>query len=430
MTPTLETRQQATRGDTTGPPSRARIDLAWAALATLALACAVASRASAQLSLTPDDDLAGAIGRAPEGTEILLGPGEYVLTPHPFTESTCGNCEESTTPVDATLGLMISGRGLRVRGAGAGSTIIRTRAGYGILFDGCTDCALSGVTVTGGVRDPDANATDAGIVVKHSSVTLFECRIEENIGDQEIVGPIVVGIIGIAGREGSDIHIERCVIRRNSWDGIALYRDSRAAIFDNVIDGVDQARGREVGGGRGVGIGVTWNAEAVIVGNLVKRYWKGIGLFVDAKGLVRENVVEQMLTWGISLWDAGKGAPRGIIERNAVYDTGACGVSIVRADSTTTPGRLVDNAFVRTGQDERYDSGEPYCHQRAIAEHDVPDDFEIRGNLLFENREPGGTPGSQDTPPDSFQIGVARLTDELRKWKALWGSAFLVRFGG
>ena len=30
--------------------------------------------------------------------------------------------------------------------------------------------------------------------------------------------------IGIAGREGADIHVERCVIRRNSWDGIALYR--------------------------------------------------------------------------------------------------------------------------------------------------------------------------------------------------------------
>ena len=37
-----------------------------------------------------------------------------------------------------------------------------------------------------------------------------------------------------------------------------------ARIEDNVIDGVDKAGGRVAGGGRGVGIGLTWNATASI----------------------------------------------------------------------------------------------------------------------------------------------------------------------
>ena len=55
------------------------------------------------------------------------------------------------------------------------------------------------------------------------------------------------------------------------------------------------ACGKALGGGRGVGIGVTWNAKAGIRGNLVRRYWKGIGLFVDAEGTVVENIIEDIL---------------------------------------------------------------------------------------------------------------------------------------
>ena len=51
-------------------------------------------------------------------------------------------------------------------------------------------------------------------------------------------------------------------------------------IEGNWIDGVDLARGERIGGGRGVGIGATWNAYANVRGNVVRRYWKGIGAFV------------------------------------------------------------------------------------------------------------------------------------------------------
>ena len=58
-------------------------------------------------------------------------------------------------------------------------------------------------------------------------------------------------------------------------------------------------------------------------------------------------------------------------ERNAIFRTGACGAAIVcgSGGDALHPGRLVGNAFVETGQNPKYDSGEPYCPQTAIARH-------------------------------------------------------------
>ena len=56
-----------------------------------------------------------------------------------------------------------------------------------------------------------------------------------------------------------------------------------------------------------MGIGLTWDARAEVRRNRVSRYWKGIGIFVDARADVSHNVVEDILTWGIAYWDAGKG---------------------------------------------------------------------------------------------------------------------------
>ncbi len=376
------------------------------------------------------DGLVAAVASAPPHSTIRLTPGDYHLTPHPIEEPTCGNCEEPATRVPATVGLLVTGKGLRIVGAGAGETRLHTHAGYGVFFDGCESCALEGVTVTGGARDRDARATDAAVIVKHSRVEIRRCRIEGNIGTADVVAQTVVGVIGIAGREGAEIFAAGNHILRNSWDGVALYRDASAVLVDNVIDGVDRARGETIGGGRGVGIGITWNAKARVRGNLVRNYWKGIGLFVDAAATVEENVVEDILTWGISLWDAGKGRPSGTIRYNAVYRTGACGVAIVReSEAPPAPGELTRNAIVRTGQDPRYDSGEPYCFQTAIARHAVPVGFAIRENFLWDNREPEDHPGSEDIPEEALDASIEGLITRLEGWKALWGSEFLIRFG-
>jgi hypothetical protein len=360
-------------------------------LPALTLSCAVA--ADPQPLPQPEPATApGALQRAvaglPDGMGLDIGAGTYILEPTSYTDPTCGNCEDGAESVPATLGVRISGRGITVRGVHRDSVIIVTGAGYGLLFEDCIDCRLSGVTITGGTRDADGRATSAAIVVRRSNVIIEDCAIRDNIGDSTTVARTVVGIAGIAGREQSDFTVRSCEIVRNSWDGIALYRGARAHIADNVIDGVDKASGARIGGGRGVGIGLTWDARAVVERNRVTRYWKGIGAFVHADADIRENIVEDILTWGIALWGPAGATPSARIERNIIYRTGACGVMIDRPEGGGAPGTLADNVVTRTGQNERYDSGQPYCWQRPIARHNVPPQFVERGNVLFDNRQP------------------------------------------
>ena len=363
---------------------------------------------------------------------IVLAPGRYRLAPSPYVDPTCGNCVEPGESVPGTVGLRVRGAGILIEGAHRDSVVIETHAGYGILFDGCADCVLRGVTVTGGVRDPDDRATNGAVVVRSGRVTIDNCRLGRNVGDSATVAATVVGIAGVVGREGSDIRLEDCVVEGNSWDGVALYRGARARIEGNVIDGLDRARGGVVGGGRGVGIGLTWDARAVVEGNVVRNYWKGIGVFVDARAEVRHNVVEDILTWGLAYWGPEGSRPWAVMEENAVYRTGACGASVRRepgpevgrepgpgADETPTgdpapvAGRLVGNVLLRTGQDTRYDSGEPYCMQRPIARTMVPPDFLIQGNLVHDNRQPGPWPLEPELDAEGFRAAVAPLLARL-----------------
>lgn len=384
-------------------------------------------------SITPataPSSLQRAVAAAGDSTRLVLAPGHYVLQPSAYTDPTCGNCQDPATPVPATVGMVLSGARIELRGGSADSVFIHTGAGYGVLVEDCEDCAIRGVTITGGTRDPDGQATDGGVVVRRSAFVLEDCAIRDNIGDSATVAATVVGIAGVVGREEALLAVRRCRIVRNSWDGIALYRGARAEIMDNVVDGVDAAAGGAVGGGRGVGIGLTWDAQAEVMGNLVTRYWKGIGVFVDARGSIRHNVVEEVLTWGIALWGAGEGRAVGRIRDNAIYRTGACGAMIARGPAgEEDPGTFSTNAVVETGRNERYDSGEPYCPQRPIARSEVPERFGIAGNMLHGNRQPGDQwPVEGELDAAAFQSAVGPLVTALLARTALAGSAFLARY--
>ena len=333
---------------------------------------------------------------------VSLVPGEYHLTPHSIVDSTCGNCENSATRVAATVGLHIRGKYVQLIGPKDKSAVIHTHAGYGIFFDRCETGLIENITITGGERDTNGNATDAAIVVKNSSVVITNNLITNNIGDSATVAKTIVGIMGICFRENSNSTVTHNEIIRNSWDGVALYRDAVATIENNVVDGVDKARGAQVGGGRGVGIGVTWNGMATIRDNLVTRYWKGIGLFVDANGTIEGNIVEDIITWGISYWDADKGMPVALIRNNVIYKTGACGASITRAKEGETTGAFTNNIIVETGQNPKYDSSDYYCYQCALALHAVPKSFLITNNLFCNNRRATPDLPDNDVPREQF----------------------------
>ncbi len=363
--------------------------------------------------VTSATELQAFFGQTVDSLEIYLAPGDYHLSPISIVDSTCGNCQVPNQLVPATAGLQIAGDYVRLHGPRDQSAVIHTHAGYGIFFDHCKSGFIENLSITDGARDADANATDAAIVVKNSAVTIRHCRIFDNIGDSSIVVQNIVGIMGICGRENSQITISDNEIVGNSWDGIALYRDARATITGNLIDGVDKAGSKRAGGGRGVGIGVTWNARAVIEENLIKRYWKGIGIFVDAQVTVRNNIVEDILTWGIAYWDAETGAPVGLIEDNIIYCTGACGVSITRSKPGPNPGHLLGNVIVKTGQNPKYDSPDYYCDQCALSVSARPDGFEIADNLFFDNRRATEDLPDFDVTAGEFQRSVESIRERL-----------------
>lgn len=363
------------------------------------------------VEISTPEALQAALSGPSDGLSILLAPGEYHLTPFAAIDSTCGNCEDPEQHIPITVGLELSGKNVWIIGPDRGEATIYTHAGYGILFRDCADCGIAGVTITGGERDTASDATDAAIVVKNSRVSILQNRIVDNIGDSTIVNAGVVGIMGICGRENSFLWIQDNQIIRNSWDGIALYRGAEAEIEQNLVDGVDKAHGSDVGGGRGVGIGITWDAKAKVTRNVVRRYWKGIGVFVDAHAVVQENVVEEMLTWGIAYWDAGSGRPWAFVENNVIYDCGACGASITRDapyEESESPGGFSGNIVVKTGQNPKYDDPDYYCFQCALAKHAVPPRFAIDNNLYYNNRR-----ASDDLPDED--VTEAEFLEQKKK---------------
>ena len=362
-----------------------------------------------------------------DSLEIYLQPGDYYLSPTSITDSTCGNCEEPNQFVPATAGLEISGSYVRITGPENRSAVIHTNAGYGIYFNHCKRGIIENLSVTGGIRDPDGNATDAAIVVKNSAVTIRNNHIYGNIGDSAIVVKNIVGVMGICGRENSDLTITDNEIIGNSWDGIALYRDATATIIGNLIDGVDKASSKVAGGGRGVAVGITWNARATIDGNLIKRYWKGIGIFVDANVTARNNIIEDILTWGIAYWDAERGKPVGIIENNIIYSTGACGVSITRSQPGPNPGHLIGNVIVRTAQNPKYDAPDYYCNQCALSISSKPDNFRIDDNQFFNNRRATETLPDYDLSESEFKKYAEDLRNRLLN-SALFQQSDFVKF--
>ncbi|OGC78329.1 MAG: hypothetical protein A2Z27_04095 [candidate division Zixibacteria bacterium RBG_16_50_21] len=267
----------------------------------------------------PFRNLHFAVDQAEDGDRIVILPGTYEAQPESYVEELCGNCQNHRTEVKASRGFLIKDKAVHLVGSGADSTILVTNAGYGVLFDNSRGAIITGIKITGGKRNPDGNATDAGIVAKFSSVTVSQCEIADN---QDSVQGVIVGIGGIFGRENSELIIQDNYIHDNRWDGIALYRGATALITDNVIDK-----------GRGAGIGITWDGVATVYRNRVSNYWKGIGSFGDSRAVVRNNAVFDNLGWGIiASGNSYMEASNNVITRNgncgfAVWGDGARGLA-------------------------------------------------------------------------------------------------------
>jgi hypothetical protein len=304
-------------------------------------------------------DLQAAIDRAAPGDTIFLQKGTYRATALAYRESICGNCVDPLTGVEATVGFHIQRKPLALIGESRDSTIIVTNAGYGILFDRSNGSLLKNLTVTGGKRDPDGNATDAGVVAKYSRLTVEGVSIRDNT---DRVDTVVVGIGGVFGREGSEITVYDNLIVNNGWDGVALYRGSSAVIADNIIRT-----------GRGAGIGVTWDSNALVYRNSVSEYWKGIGAFGDTFVSSRNNAVFDNLGWGI----VATGNAFMEVTNNVIRHNGNCGFAVWEP---TARGVCKNNIITENGWREEW-----VCPGVGIWSNAPVEDFPVAWNNVWGN---------------------------------------------
>ncbi|MFZ5981690.1 MAG: right-handed parallel beta-helix repeat-containing protein [Candidatus Zixiibacteriota bacterium] len=286
------------------------------------------SVSATSLTVERGSDLQGIIDYAADGDTLILGAKIFEATPTGFVDPLCGNCEKPQTAVNASYGFIVKDKALVIIGQDRDLTRLVTNAGYGLYFENSHGSQVKNLTVTGGKRDPDGNATDAGIVVRNSQVRIEEVSIRDN---DNRIDSVVVGIGGIFGREGAEIIADRCEIVNNGWDGVALYRGAYAMIVECLIKD-----------GRGVGIGVTWDAVCVAYRNEVTGYWKGIGSFGTSVVIARNNLVHENLGWGI----IGTGQSTLEAINNVITRNGNCGVA---PWSTESRGRIINNIITENG---------------------------------------------------------------------------------
>lgn len=312
------------------------------------------------ITVTPDINLDSVFIKAMERDTVLIKKGIYNAQAEEYIENICGNCVEPLTEVRTTVGFHIKGKSLVIMGEHRDSTILITNGGYGLLFENCDYVYITNLTVTGGKRSPDGNATDAGIVVKNSRVIIHNVAVIDNTNR---IDTVVVGIGGIFGREGAEIYISNCYIYNNTWDGIALYRGASAVITDNIIKK-----------GRGAGIGITWDASALVFRNFISEYWKGIGCFGNSSAVVMNNAVFDNLGWGI----IATGSSYMKIINNVIYHNGNCGFAVW--DSNTT-GIFKNNIVANNGWKEEW-----VCPCVGVWMNGIPDRFPIQFNNFWGNK--------------------------------------------
>jgi parallel beta-helix repeat protein len=272
------------------------------------------------------------IDNAKNGETITLKAGIYEATPSEYFDGLCGNCQNHKTDVRGTKGFIIQDKTIFIRGEDKEKVILKTNAGYGVLFVNSMHSSISNLTITGGVRDTSGDATNAGIVLKFSKVRIFDCIIS-NDTVRSSQTPIV-GVSGIVLREGSEAIIRNNIIRNNTWDGIALYRGGLAYIMDNIIEN-----------GRGAGIGITWDAAAFVFRNRVSGFWKGVGTFGTSTAVVKNNCVFDNLGWGIVI----SGDSHMLVENNVITRNGNCGVAPWCDSLENGSGVITNNIITENG---------------------------------------------------------------------------------
>ncbi len=312
------------------------------------------------IRISAGDDLQRAIDSAADGDTLILAAATFTATSTVWRDTLCGNCLDPADGANGTVGFLLSGKSLTVLGESRTGTRLVTGAGYGLLLEHGS-FVVQNLTVTGGIRDRDGNATNAAIVVRHATAHLEQLDLIDNT---ERDTSIVVGIGGVIGREGSSLIIRACRLENNTWDGIALYRGATALVSDCLIKD-----------GRGAGIGVTWDATCVADRNTVTGYWKGIGSFGTSLVVARNNFIHNNLGWGM----VATGESTLEASNNLIRHNGNCGFA---PWGTESRGKFINNIVVENGWRDEW-----VCPCVGVWNYGDWGKWIFRHNLVFNNQD-------------------------------------------
>ena len=321
------------------------------------------SLAASTITLNAGSDLQQAIDQSANGDTLILAAADFEARSQTFKDPLCGNCQNPRTDVSASYGIIVKDKSLTIIGADREKSRIITNAGYGLYFENSRASEVHNITITGGNRNDDGNATDAAIVVRSSRVVISDCDIRDNT-DRSDDSTVVVGIGGIFGREGAELIISGCRIQNNGWDGIALYRGATAIVTDCFIKD-----------GRGAGIGVTWDATCVALRNEITGFWKGIGSFGTASVIARNNLVFDCLGWGMVA--AGQSTMEAT--NNVIHHNGNCGFA---PWSTEARGRFINNIVDENGWRDQW-----VCPCVGVWNYGDFGEWVFRNNIVWNNRD-------------------------------------------
>lgn len=307
------------------------------------------------------DNLQKEINNSQNNDTLIISKGTYKSKRNFFIEPLCGNCQNHQTDVEASYGFILKNKSLVIIGQSRTETILITNSGYGFYFENSPNSKIMNLTITGGKRDVNGNATDAGIVARKSKVEIINLDI---INNDDRLDSVVVGIGGVFGREQSELKIMDCNIINNGWDGVALYRGASAVITDCLIKD-----------GRGAGIGVTWDATCNAYRNEIRGFWKGIGAFGTSWVIARNNLVHENLGWGI----IATGHSFMDITNNVVNHNGNCGVA---PWGTGSRGRIMNNIITGNGWREYW-----VCPCYGVWNYGDWSKWDFRHNIVWNNKE-------------------------------------------
>jgi Right handed beta helix region len=352
--------------------------------------------------------LAVTSGRAPSGRIIEVSTAAQLLDAlhQPLNNVTLrlapGTYELPATAQPDTVGVRLSGHGIRLTGTDVDNTIIVTHSAL-LSFKDCVDCAVDHLTieVAGGY----------GVIsVTNSSAQVTDCVVR-------------AGIVGARASLLTLEHNEISICAR----GIELCDDAHAIIRSNLVEGpadtipVPHLSAVQVG----------CDAQAIIERNRLRQTVYGILILDDANAVARFNVIEQVAYWGITC-QSRKTRIRATVESNVVYQCVGSGIVIDVWPPTTsskTLGRVSKNIVVRTGY---------YRHltaSGAIARLHVPGEFVIRDNTCYDNA-PSTDALDHDVSREAFWRARRSWTRTYRNTPVgvdgrhkFYESAFLTRYG-